>query len=121
MPRINLPSGGWWEIKPALKHKDRREIDRRVRENAFELMKQMSGLDISAITPKAKQGATQISDEEGEAIVRVASTAWSFDGPINSETIDERDEDDFRVVLVAAIKQYQLDKVSEGKASSEQP
>jgi len=115
--RIILPSGGWWEINPTITHRDKRRIDRGTTIGMAEMLKDLGDVDLSKLkdsADKASSGGPMLAAAEDVMLLR-CSSAWSFDGPIDTDSILDREEEDVAVVLAAMKTRYNMGPTSEAK------
>lgn len=108
---IELPSGGWWDVKKAMTHGDRRAIGKAVEVTAIKTLGEFTqaGLDLAKLQGTMGNQRTGLSPEEEDAALLRVSLAWSFSEPITKESIDGRDSQDVQAVLTHIKALYGLD------------
>lgn len=105
--KIELPSGGWWEVKDKLSHGDHRWIAERAQEDALGLVGRIEkvGLDLERLRSmwgsggSNGAGTTATSPAEEDALLEKATVSWSFPEPVTRESILAREEKDVAFVL----------------------
>ena len=82
--RVELPSGGWWEIKTRLTWGEQQDI----------------------VTEAAKEARSETDTGMFDTVIARVSAGWSFDEPITVETIRGRDGDDVMPVLTEVLRTF---------------
>lgn len=92
--RIELPGGGWWEIKAWLTRGDRKQI-RRMESSWYAIREDATSDDIA---DDPRSGVTIDRDKldlgaRDDLMLQLGTVAWSFDGEFSIEACDDlRDE-----------------------------
>ena len=125
--RIELPHGGWWDVKPYLTRNAKRLIDRETQETAFETMARLEekGLTMERLQELGSAGGSgdrAWGTEEEDAYLWHCSVAWSFPETISREAIGERSTLECKPVLTKMRALYvEGEEDQEGKEPSGGP
>ena len=123
--RVELPSGGWWDIKAELTRADRRFIDREVETMAFDTMSRLeqSGMSMDKLqditsAAASSEGQKKWGAEEEEAYLQRCSVTWSWSEEISSDSIGERNNKDVDAVIAKMRELYVEEDDRAGKFQS---
>ncbi len=85
--RIELPEGNWWDIRPYLSREGDIRLTR-LAQKRFKFKEGITGEEIIQNPTGAYVPAPEfldISDEEDDLLLELATVAWSFSGPFSKE------------------------------------
>ena len=120
--RIELPGGGWWDIKDDLTVGDEEYIEEAESEESHRSMSrfQASGIELGSLmtTGGARDGkptteAAKVTLVKKNATVLVGTVGWSFPEPVSGESLRERTKRDRDTVWNAMVRLHGLDETQE--------